>query len=172
MRDNNWPWLARLFAFVIVAFAAIFAFVSVEHESTARTNALKVERERVGNVFLGTLAQGSVDGCISTNDATYVDRAQLLDAIPNAKPQYDQLVKDGTLTRAQADRLLSDAQKQIDRYLARRKYRDCEKAALRYLKLISNGAYKSEQTASVRVKAQEASRGLKRQEAADERRRG
>lgn len=163
---------ARLLAFALVAVVAAYTLVQVQSESNARTDALARERERVGNVFLATLAQGSIDGCVSANEATYVDRAQLLDAIPNARPQYQQLVDDGTLTQAQADRLLANAQKQITKYLERRRYRDCVAAADRYLKLISDKTYQGEQRAELKIKVTDATQELKDQEAADEKRRG
>lgn len=126
--------IARLLAYGLVVCACVLALVKVQ----GQTIALKHERDRVGNLFLVNLAQGASDGCISANRITYVNRAQLKDAIPNARAQYQQLVNDGTLTQAQVDRILLDAKQQINLYLDREPYRDCNRAADRYLKLMAD----------------------------------
>lgn len=169
-RITGWS-MARLLAFVLVAFAAIFAVVQVQQESKKRDHAIIVERRHVGDVFTSTLAQGALSGCVADNRLVYAQRSLLKDSLANARPTYAQLVKDGTFSQAQADRLLADAKKQVDQYLARIPYRDCAGSAERYIKLIRDRSLRDLRNAQVKNDAAAAAGVINSLEAKDERRR-
>lgn len=164
LRFNGWA-AARLVAFLLVASMSMVAVALVQNESRDRDRAILAERNRVGDAILVSLGQGSVNGCVADNKLIYNSRAQLKDQIANARPVYAQLVHDGTLTQHQVERLIVNAHGQVERYLRRLKFRNCEEAANRFLKQIKDESLrKSEKRNAVLMSRKSADQLVKQRE--------
>lgn len=158
---NVWAWIKlslwrrrQLFAFIVLTIAVGYAILSLQNQREARANDI-----------LASLAQGSVQGCITQNEnVTQPLHTILVDSYKNSVGNIRRLADEGTLTVPQSKRILKDARDQTQGYLDAAPYRNCRAAGARFYNQISDPMKRAAAKASVDSQAQQAADYLKAKE--------